>query len=269
MKQRLISALIALLIFIPIAIIGGTVFNIAFYILTLQGLREFMKVRENEKKFPDFIRLLSYFMITILYFSCTMNNSFNFMLDYKVISSLFLTLFTPVILYHDDKSYNIKDAFYLLGGVIFLGFSMSLFYTYRSYGLEIFIFLFLITIVTDSYAYFAGMLIGKHKLLEVVSPKKTWEGTIGGSLIGTFVCTVYYLTVINNNESILKISAIILFLSLIGQFGDLYFSAIKRKFKVKDFSNIMPGHGGVLDRFDSIIFVMLTFTFFLNSLGVI
>ena len=108
------------------------------------------------------------------------------------------------------------------------------------------------------------MLVGRHKLLENISPNKTWEGTICGSVVATFVCTVYYLTAINTSESILRISLIVLFLSLIGQFGDLLFSAIKRTYKVKDFSNIMPGHGGVLDRLDSIIFVMLAFIFFIG-----
>ena len=122
----------------------------------------------------------------------------------------------------------------------------------------------MITIVTDSYAYFIGRLIGKHKLLEEISPKKTWEGTIGGSIMSTFICTVYYITVINPQISILKIIFTVLFLSIIGQFGDLFFSAIKRLFGIKDFSNIMPGHGGILDRLDSIIFVMLAFTFFIN-----
>ena len=84
--------------------------------------------------------------------------------------------------------------------------------------------------------------------------------------MGTFVCTVYYLTVIDPNISIWIIALIVLLLSIIGQLGDLFFSALKRRFKIKDFSNLMPGHGGVLDRFDSIIFVMLTFTFFLNIL---
>ena len=128
------------------------------------------------------------------------------------------------------------------------------------------IFLFSITIITDTFAYFGGMLIGKNKLLEVISPKKTWEGTIIGSLVGTFVCTVFYLTLIDIEASIFEVTIVVLFLSLIGQFGDLFFSAIKRKYGVKDFSNIMPGHGGVLDRLDSIIFVMLAFTFFLNIL---
>lgn len=266
MKQRVISAAVALIIFIPIFIIGGISFNLVFYALTLLGLREFMKIREKYKKFPDFIRLISYLMITLLYFESTLNTGLDFNIDYRIICGLFLVLLLPVVLYHDENLYNVKDAFYLLGGVFFLGFSMSLFYIYRNYSLELILFLFLITIITDSYAYFVGRLIGKNKLLEVISPNKTWEGTIGGSLVGTFVCTAFYTTVINPNISIFTISIIVLFLSLVGQFGDLFFSAIKRTYKVKDFSNIMPGHGGVLDRFDSIIFVMLAFMFFLKLL---
>lgn len=266
MKQRVISAVVAFMIFIPVFLIGGITFNFTFYLLTLLGLREFMKVREKEKKFPDFIRLISYLLITLFYFQNTLNSNLDFNIDYRIISGLFLTLLLPVVLYHDEKVYSVKDAFYILGGVLFLGYSMSLFSMYRSLGLELIIFLFLITIITDSYAYFTGMLIGKNKLLEEVSPKKTWEGTIGGSLVGTFVCTVYYITVINPDVSLFAITITVLFLSLVGQFGDLFFSAIKRTYKVKDFSNIMPGHGGVLDRLDSIIFVLLAFTFFLKIL---
>ena len=266
MKQRIISAAVATAIFIPVFLMGGITFNIAFYILTILGLKEFMKVKEKEKKFPDFIRLIAYIMISILYFGCTLTNKMNFSFDYRMIAGLFLTLLLPVVLYHNDKVYNIKDAFYLLGGVLFLGFSMSLFYMYRSISLKLVLFLFLITILTDTYAYFGGMLIGKNKLLEVISPKKTWEGTIIGSLVGTFVCTIFYITLINQSAPIFAVAIIVLFLSLIGQFGDLFFSAIKRKYNVKDFSNIMPGHGGILDRLDSIIFVMLAFTFFLNIL---
>jgi len=266
MKQRIISAVIALMIFIPIFVIGGKLFNVAFYILTLVALREFMNAREKEKKFPDFIRLISYILISFLYFINTYDAGLSFSIDYRIIAGLSLALLLPVILYHNEKVYNVRDAFYLLGGVFFLGFTMSLFYMYRTIGLELIIFLFLITIITDSYAYFGGMLIGKTKLIESISPKKTWEGTIIGSLMGTFVCVVYYLTVIDPNISIWVISLIVFLLSVIGQVGDLFFSALKRRFKIKDFSNLMPGHGGVLDRFDSIIFVMLTFTFFLNIL---
>ena len=265
MKTRIISAIVAIAIAIPIFIYGGLIFNFVFYILTILGLREFLKVRENEKSFPDFIRLISYILVTFLYFTNTLKKgNMAFSIDYRIISGLFLALLLPVVLYHDPKEYNVKDAFYAVGGVFFLGCSMSLFTFYRNIGLELIIFLFLITIITDSYALFVGSLIGKNKLLKEVSPNKTWEGTIGGSLVGTFVCTVYYLTVINTDASIFKISIIVLFLTIVGQFGDLFFSAIKRKFKIKDFGNIMPGHGGVLDRLDSIIFVMLAYTFFIG-----
>lgn len=264
MKTRVISAIIALAIFIPIFILGGIIFNIAFYVLTLLGLREFMKVREGKKRYPDFIRLISYLVTTFIYFECVLNSNLLYSFNFEVITGTFLIVLLPVVLYHDEKVYNIEDAFYLLGGILFLGFSMSLFNMYRNIGLELIIFLFLITIITDSYAYFIGKLIGKNKLLEVISPNKTWEGTVGGSLVGTFVCTTYYLTVINSSSNLFVIVLITLFLSLVGQFGDLFFSAIKRRYKVKDFSNLMPGHGGVLDRLDSIIFVMLAFTFFLE-----
>ena len=266
MKTRIISAIVALMIFIPVFIIGGKVFNIAVYILTLLGIREFMKSREKNNKYPDFIRLITYIMITLLYFDCTFNGNLVLSFNYKMISGICLTLLLPVVLYHNEKIYNVEDAFYLIGGVFFLGFSMSLFNMYRNMGLSIIVFLFLITIITDTYAYIVGNLIGRNKLLEVISPNKTWEGTIGGSLVATFVCTVYYITLINPDKPLILVVITVLFLSLIGQFGDLLFSAIKRKYKIKDFSNIMPGHGGVLDRLDSIIFVMLSYTFLLNIL---
>ena len=89
MKQKVISAVVAFIVFIPIFIIGGIPFNIAFYILTLLGLKEFMKVKEKEKKFPDFIRFVAYIMITILYFGCTLNTKMDFNMDYRMIAGLF------------------------------------------------------------------------------------------------------------------------------------------------------------------------------------
>lgn len=266
MKQRVISAIIVALIFMPIFLIGGTIFNLTFYVVAILGLREFLKVKTKEKAFPDFMQFIAYLMLTLLYFNNTLNEDLSFLIDYRTLSGLFLVLFIPVVLYHNQKEYNIKDAFYLLGGVFFLGTSMSLFYTYRNISLGIICYLMLITIITDTFALIVGLLIGKNKLLEDISPKKTWEGSIGGSFVATFVGTVFYITVLDSTIPLFEIIVITLLLSIIGQFGDLFFSAIKRKFNVKDFSNIMPGHGGVLDRLDSIIFVMLMFTFFIGIL---
>ncbi len=103
-------------------------------------------------------------------------------------------------------------------------------------------------------------------MLEVISPKKTWEGFVGGTILGTFIAVMFYKTVINPEVILSNLILITLFLSIIGQLGDLFFSAIKRHYNKKDFSNIMPGHGGILDRLDSIIFVMLAFSLFINIL---
>lgn len=266
MKTRILSAIVAFMIFIPIFLKGGIVFSLAFYIVGMIGLKEFLDVKEKRRKIPSFIKLIIYLLFTTVYFMGTINKEMILKMDFRILAGTFLVLLLPVVLYHDKKKYNVKDSFYLLGGILFLGSTFALFTMYRNLGLEIILFLFLITMLTDTFAYITGMLIGRHKLLEDVSPKKTWEGLLGGSILSTFVCTVYYTTVINANISLLLIILIIFFLTLIGQFGDLFFSAVKRYCGVKDFSNIMPGHGGILDRFDSIIFVMLAYTFFVTIL---
>ena len=103
-------------------------------------------------------------------------------------------------------------------------------------------------------------------LLEKISPNKTLEGLVGGVLMGTFMGTMFFTSVISVDINIIKITGITLFLCIVGNMGDLLFSAVKRTYDIKDFSNIVPGHGGILDRIDSIIFVMLAFTFFTGIL---
>ena len=264
LKTRIISAVVALSIFIPIFIIGGVVFKIAVYVIAMLGLKEYLDVREKRKRFPDIIKLLSYILLSVLFYELKVDNEMIMSIDFRYIISLFLVLMFPIVLYHSSNKYNINDACYLIAGILFITISLSLGVIYRNIGLTLIIYLFLITILTDTFALITGRLIGKHKLLEAVSPKKTWEGFFGGSLIATFVCTYYYITIINPDVSLLVIIFLTLFLTIIGQIGDLFFSAIKRYYGVKDFSNIMPGHGGILDRLDSIIFVMLTYTIFLN-----
>jgi len=266
MKKRIISALVALAIFIPIFIIGGTIFNITVCLLSIIALKEFLDVKDTMKKTPYFIKFISYtFLILILLFGLQ-SETVTLNIDYTVLAALFLAFLLPTVLYHDQDKYNVSDAFYLIGGVFFLALSMLLLICIRQDSLSIIIYLFTITIITDIFALVTGMLIGKHKLLETISPKKTWEGLIGGTVMGVFVGTMFYHTVINPEISIELIISITFFLSLIGQFGDLFFSSMKRYYGKKDFSNIMPGHGGVLDRLDSIVFVLLGFMFFITIL---
>ena len=120
----------------------------------------------------------------------------------------------------------------------------------------------LATYGSDTGAYFTGVTIGKHKLIPRLSPKKTIEGSIGGILLGTILSVAYasYLGIIETNR-VLIVACFVL--TITGQVGDLVFSAIKRHFGVKDYSNLLPGHGGVLDRIDSILFNALVLSFFL------
>ena len=99
-----------------------------------------------------------------------------------------------------------------------------------------------------------------------ISPKKTWEGLVGGTFFGVLISGIFYYQMINNSVPVFQLSMIITFLSLIGQFGDIVFSSIKRYYGKKDFSNLIPGHGGILDRMDSIIFVLLGFVLVISFL---
>ncbi len=264
MKKRIISAIVALIICIPMLLIGGLIFDMGVIIIGLLGLMEFLHAREAKKELPIFINFISYIVFALLVASGINTSNLVLDVDFRIISALAMVFLIPVVLYHDRSLYSVTDAFYLIGGIFFLGISFSLFIIYRNINILLLVYLFVITIITDTYAYIMGRLIGRRKLLEEVSPNKTWEGLISGTLFGTLLASVFYISVINTQVNPALIIFITLFLSIIGQFGDLVFSAIKRYFGIKDFSNIMPGHGGILDRFDSIIFVMLGFIFFIS-----
>ena len=264
MKQRVISATVAFLIFIPIFLKGGMLFDLAIWGVSLIALWEFLNIKGIRKKLPDFITFISYIIMTLFVLANTQSNEILYSMDYRVVVGLFLIFLVPAVLYHDRSKYSIVDAFFLVGGIFFLGTSFSLLITLRSISLELIIYLFMITIITDTYAYLIGRWIGTSKLLESLSPNKTLEGMVGGTLAGVFIASVFYHTVVDPQLPIYVVIFITTFLSILGQLGDLFFSAIKRYYGKKDFSNIMPGHGGVLDRLDSIIFVVLGFMLFIS-----
>lgn len=245
MKVRIISAVIALAIFIPLLLLGGLSFKLGIILLSLLSLKEIFDLKKNNS-YPLIIKILSIFSLL----SIILNDK-----EDCIILPLLLMLL-PVVLYKKDR-YLTKDAFSLLGFIYLIG----LFYRYvliiRNVNLNIIIYLLSITIITDTFAYIGGSLIGKHKLCQNISPHKTWEGAICGTVSGTIISTITYCNLISSFN--IKILVVTFLLTIIGQFGDLVYSKIKRENNIKDFSNIMPGHGGILDRLDSFSFVVIAY----------
>lgn len=256
MKTRIISAIVALIIVVPLLIWGGNYFAFGCALLSVQALRELLMLKDNTNKIPILVQLLSIVCMLLLVLSDFDGYSIAFGLSYKGIAVSALALFLPTIFYKKD-TYKTSDAFYLLGCTILIGMIFNSFILVRNLGIMKFVYLILITTMTDTFAYIFGSLIGKHKMCPLISPKKSWEGSIFGSLVGTFVSCAFYHAMINPIN--LKVVLVTLALSIIGQLGDLFFSKIKRENGIKDFSNIMPGHGGILDRLDSLIMVVLAF----------
>lgn len=154
------------------------------------------------------------------------------------------------------KNYNLMESIYTIFSYIYGVFLLSLL-GFTNERLLI-ISAFIIAFSTDTFAYLIGSIFGKHKLIPRISPNKSIEGAIGGSFFGLLITMIYFYYIhkhyISLNINWITI-VIVLMASVSGQFGDLFASKIKRTTGVKDFANVLPGHGGILDRFDSIIFV--------------
>ena len=150
MKKRVISAIIALIIAVPIFIKGGMLFNLFIYVLSMLGLKEFLNTKATKKELPSFIDFISYIVMTLIVVSNFERTDIVFSLDYRIIVGLFLIFLLPTIIYHDRKKYSVVDAFHLIGGIFFLGVSFSLMILLRNIDLKILIYLFIITIITDT-----------------------------------------------------------------------------------------------------------------------
>lgn len=255
MKQRVISAAVALLILVPLVIIGGISLKIAFALLSSIALFEILRASSKNNKYPEFIKYLSYILIFLFV-----------LLDVNLIikvCTIFLILSTFMV-FIDKEKYNIESFSFMTFSIIFIGTIFSSLVSIRNIDIHLFISMFLITILTDSFAYIGGKIFGKHKLIPKVSPNKTIEGSIIGSLFGTIIPSIYYIYMVDPGESFIVVLVTVFGLSILGQIGDLFFSSIKRYYGIKDYSNIMPGHGGVLDRLDSIIFVLIGYMLIIN-----
>ncbi len=264
MKTKLLSALIMIAVFVPILFIGKELFALAVGLIGCCALYELIHLKKKEKEIPFLTVALAYIATLYIIFSNYTSQELNLLLDYRLICLLIFIFLIPTVLVGDNKKYSFQDGMYLLGSSLLVGCSFNLAILLRNISLSKFVYLLLITIFTDTFAQITGNYIGQHKLSPTISPNKTVEGLLGGTIMGVFVAMTFYLTVVSPTAPFIPVLIVTTSLSLIGQLGDLVFSGIKRYYQVKDFSNLIPGHGGVLDRIDSILFVVLMYTLFIT-----
>ncbi|WP_409294348.1 phosphatidate cytidylyltransferase [Peribacillus sp. SCS-26] len=255
MKQRIITGVIAAAIFLPIVIYGGFPLLAAAYLLGTIGLYELIRMKKLAVfSIPSILSFIGLWVVLLP------DGGAQFLQkgDYtktSVVLILVLLLLSYTVL--SKNRFKFEDAGFLLLSVLYAG--MGFYYLYETRALDnglAFLFFTLFTIwAADSGAYFIGKAAGKNKLWPDISPNKTIEGAIGGIVCGLLVAVVFALF-IDIPEPLWKLLAISVFISVFGQIGDLVQSAYKRVYGVKDSGKLLPGHGGVLDRLDSLIFVL-------------
>lgn len=264
MKSRILSALLLLIVCVPMLIQGNYFFIALVLIVGLLSFKELFDLRLNNKYIPWLIYALSFLATGFLILNNYTGKELTVVLDYRVLTFMLFVFLVPMVIINDNEKYNLLDALYLLGSVLFIGFSFNLMILIRNYSMEYFIYYVLIAVFTDVFALLGGKLIGRRKLAPKISPNKTKEGFVVGTLMGTIVGVVYYLTVIDPKFSLVNIIIVTFTLAVMGEIGDLVFSQMKRYYEKKDFSNVIPGHGGFLDVFDSLIFVIVTAILFIG-----
>ncbi len=248
MKKRLISAIIILLILTPIVYFGSYYFFIAVGIISLLAFKEILNLKLLKGKIPIFVKIMGILSMLLIVYSNIGGNEYNYLDSIYLLIPIVLLTF-PLI-YVKEKSYTSTEIVYLIGLIylVGLGFNALLFARDNIYVL---IYLLSITVIGDTFAYISGRLVGKNKLCPKVSPNKTVEGAIGGLIASTGVSLIVYQNLIAPFN--FKIIIMTIFLGIASQIGDLIYSKIKRDNNIKDYSNLIPGHGGILDRLDSIL----------------
>ncbi|KAB2494668.1 phosphatidate cytidylyltransferase [Priestia endophytica] len=252
MRQRIITGVIAAAIFVPLVLVGGLPFTLLVYLLATVGVFELLKMRKiSLLSFPTFMSILLIWTFLLSQTNASLANTiFNHKVEVVLLAVLLLLTYTVLI----KNRFTFDDAGFVILATIYIGMGFYYFIAIREEQLSYVFLALFVTWASDSGAYFIGKSMGKRKLWPDISPNKTIEGSVGGIVCGVIVALLFaFLSPLT--ESPLHLMVIGLVLSIFGQVGDLVESAFKRHYGVKDSGNILPGHGGVLDRTDSWLFV--------------
>ena len=259
MKQRVITTIIAICIFMPIVFSGGTIFHIFMIVLGIIALFEFFQMKKLQ--IPSSYGILSFLVVIFLIAPYDFYERLSIPCYKEFLFILFaLCLLACTVTTKNIFEFDSAGALLLFVLYITLGFScMAL---VRELGLILFLYPLFTVWATDTGAYLIGRKLGKKKLWPQISPNKTVEGFIGGIAFGLLIGVLFYkLHWISFSTIWLSV-----LISITAQFGDLVQSAFKRHYGVKDSGSILPGHGGILDCFDSLIYVMPIFYFIFTYL---
>lgn len=252
--KRVISALVGLPLLFAAVIFNTYVFLGVVYLIVLVGLYEYYSSADKGSSKP--MKYTGVVSGILLLFLISNKDTTNLVIPF--LSLLILVLLSiPVFI----RKYNFLGAGITIIGILYIPLLFGYLYLLRAIpdtGVYLIWFVFIVSWLSDTTAYFVGRAFGKRKLCPDVSPKKTVEGALAG-IAGSVIGSLIYGFILSRfsiiNIPLLHLAIIGVVGSIVSQLGDLAASSIKRSVDIKDYGKIMPGHGGLLDRFDSILFV--------------
>ncbi|MDD3360246.1 MAG: phosphatidate cytidylyltransferase [Hespellia sp.] len=264
-KTRLISGIVLVLVALVTIISGGPILFATMLIVSLIGMSELYKIFGIHKSGLGFVG----YVFAVLYYGAI------YLIQGDALMPLFMAFLIALLMvyvfsYPKYKADQIMAAFF---GLFYVAVMLSyIFQIRRITGAGSFLvwLVFLCSWGCDACAYCVGVLFGKHKMAPVLSPKKSIEGAVGGVVGAAILGAVYALAVDyfgGVDVSPLAFAGICVVGGLISMVGDLAASAIKRNYEIKDYGKLIPGHGGILDRFDSVIFVAPIIYYLLTWIG--